>query len=141
MTGSENTYEVFLRARHPSLDPAVITEALRIQPEHCWKAGDPRVSQSGQPLGGQHRDSYWSAALPMEGAAGAGLSRETALNQQLLALTRHREFFKSLQAEGAEVSLVIEIPPVAGSALTLSVIGLRRATELNVEIDIQVVGD
>ena len=137
----DDTYVVVLRVRHPTLDPAELTSTLRVEPEHCWKAGDPRVSQSGQPLGGQHRDSYWSAPLPVESVGGATLTREVALSQQLLSLTQHRDFFKRLQADGAELSLVVEIPPVEGPVMTLSAIALRRAADLNVEIEFQVVGD
>jgi hypothetical protein len=139
--GADNTYEVVLRVRHPTLDPAELTGTLRIEPEHCWKAGDPRVSQSGQPLGGQHRDSYWSAPLPVESVGGAILSREAALNQQLLSLTRHRDYFKRLQGDGAELSLVVEIPAVSGPAITLNAVALRRAADLNIEIEFQVVGE
>jgi len=141
VASEDNAYEMVLRVRHPSLDPAVLTNTLRVQPEHCWKAGDPRVSQTGQPLGGQHRDSYWSAPLPVESVGGATLSREVVLSQQLLSLTRHRDFFKGLQADGAEISLVVEIPAVTGPAITLSAVCLRRAADLNIEIEFQVVGD
>jgi uncharacterized protein DUF4279 len=141
VSSSDNTYETVLRVRHPSLDPAELTDTLRVEPEHCWKAGDPRVSQSGQPIGGQHRDSYWSAPLPVEHVAGAPLSREGALSQQLLSLTTHRDFFKRLQSDGAEVSLVVEIAPAAGLAITLTALSLRRAADLNIEIEFQVVGD
>jgi hypothetical protein len=140
-TSSENTYEVMLRVRHPTLDPAELTETLRMEPEHCWKAGDPRVSQSGQPMGGQHRDSYWSAPLPVESVGGAPVSREVALSQQLLSLSRHRDFFKRLQGDGAELSLVVEIPSASGLAMTLNALALRRAADLNIEIEFQVVGD
>ena len=137
----DDTYVVVLRVRHPTLDPAELTSTLRVEPEHCWKAGDPRVSQTGQPIGGQHRDSYWSAPLPVESVGGATLTREVALSQQLLSLTQHRDFLKRLQTDGAELSLVVEIPPVEGPVMTLSAIALRRAADLNVEIEFQVVGD
>jgi hypothetical protein len=138
MTNGDQAYEIVLRARHPSLDPQVLTDTLRVHPEHCWKAGDPRTSQSGQPLGGQHRDSYWSASLPIESAAGA-VPLEAALSQQLLSLTRHRDFFKQLQTEGAQLSLVFEVQPTEGSTITLSAVSLRRLAELNLEVEFQIV--
>ena len=64
--GSAYTYAVTLRARHPTVDPAILTKTLKLDPAHSWKAGDPRLSQTGAPLGGQHRDSYWSAPLPSQ---------------------------------------------------------------------------
>jgi Domain of unknown function (DUF4279) len=136
-----DTYAVALRVRHASLDPAVLTETLRLEPAHSWKAGDPRVSQTGAPLGGQHRDSYWSAPLPIETTAGAAPPLEVGLSQQLLQLSRHRDFFKRLEVEGAEMSLVLEVSPVAGSALTFSPVLVRRLAELNLEMELQFIGD
>jgi len=54
--------EIFLRVKHPTMDPAEITEALGIEPEHSVHAG-PAASRSGvQRL---HSESYWLARLPM----------------------------------------------------------------------------
>jgi len=49
-----------LRVRHPTKDLGVLTDKLRLEPAFTWTAGEPRRSQSGSPLGGNHRDSYWS---------------------------------------------------------------------------------
>jgi len=39
-----NAYEftLSLRIRHPGIDPAEISSALGIEPQHTWKAGEPR---------------------------------------------------------------------------------------------------
>src|SRR5690242_6348573 len=63
LPSSAFSYSMSVRVRHPTLDLNVLTDKLRLEPAHSWKAGDPRRSQSGAPLGGQHRDSYWSAPL------------------------------------------------------------------------------
>ena len=39
---SEYEFALALRIRHPSIEPAQITEALGIGPQHAWKAGDAR---------------------------------------------------------------------------------------------------
>jgi hypothetical protein len=139
--GSAYTYAVTLRARHPSVDPAVLTETLKLDPAHSWKAGDPRLSQTGTPLGGQHRDSYWSAPLPGQLAGGTSVSLELFLSAQLLQLARHREFLSALQADGGEISLLVEIAPVANSVLTLSSAMSRRLADLNIELEFQFAGD
>jgi hypothetical protein len=79
--------------------------------------------------------------LPIETTAGALPPLEVGLSQQLLQLSRHREFFKRLESEGGEVSLVLEVTPVAGSALTFSPVLVRRLAELNLAMDLQFVGD
>src|SRR6185312_5049318 len=60
---SEYEFTVSLRIRHPTIDPDTITAALGIQPQHCWRAGEPRCDPAGAELGGTYRDSYWMGRL------------------------------------------------------------------------------
>jgi hypothetical protein len=138
---SAYTYAVSLRARHPTVDPAILTETLKLEPAHSWKAGDPRRSQTGATVGGQYRDSYWSVPLPGQMVGTTSLPLETFIAQQLLQLGRHRDFFSRLQAEGGEISLLIEIAPIANAILTLSSTVSRRLADLNMEIEFQFPGD
>jgi hypothetical protein len=131
--GSTYTYAVTLRARHPTVDPATLTDTL--------KAGDPRLSQTGTPLGGQHRDSYWSATLPGQMVGTTSVPLETFISTQLLQLARHRDFLGALQADGGEISLLIEIAPLANTVLTLSSTTSRRLADLNIEVEFQFPGD
>jgi len=39
-------YQLSLRIRHPSMDPADISRALNIEAEHSFRAGDSRVRRS-----------------------------------------------------------------------------------------------
>src|SRR3984885_12733161 len=139
--GSAYTYAVTLRARHPTADPAILTKTLKLDPAHSWKAGDPRLSQTGAPLGGQHRDSYWSAPLPSEMVGSATVSLETFLSAQLGQLARHRDFLSDFQAQGGEISLVVEVAPLASTVLTLTSAMSRRLADLNIEVEFQFPGD
>ena len=139
--GSAYTYAVTLRARHPTADPAILTKTLKLEPVHSWKAGDLRLSQTGAPLGGPHRDSYWSATLPVQLVGATAVPLETFLLAQLLQLARHREFLGALQADGGEISLLIEIAPLANTVLTLSSTLSRRLADLNIEVEFQFPGD
>ena len=56
--------EIFLRIKHPSMDPANITEKLGIEPEHAVHAG-LAASRSG--IRRLHSESYWLARLPSQG--------------------------------------------------------------------------
>ena len=139
--GSAYTYAVTLRARHPTADPALLTNTLKLDPAHSWKAGDPRLSQTGAHLGGQHRDSYWSAPLPGQMVGTVSVPLETFMSTQLLQLARHRDFLCALQADGGEISLLIEIAPLANTVITLSSTMSRRLADLNIEVEIQFPGD
>lgn len=135
------SYAVSLRVRHPTLDLSVLTEKLRLEPAHKWKAGDPRRSQGGATLGGTHRDSYWSAPLPAQMIGPNSMPLELFFSQQVLQLNRHREFLGKLRKDGAEFSLLIELAPVPNASLTLSSATARKLADLNIEVEFQFVGD
>ena len=64
-------YTVFLRIRHPSIDPDELTRVLGLEPAHAWAAGSPRPSSDASAVRGIHRQSYWVAPLaPAEWAVG-----------------------------------------------------------------------
>jgi hypothetical protein len=135
------SYAVSLRVRHPTRDLAVLTDTLRLESEFSWAAGDPRRSQSGSPLGGNHRDSYWSALLPAQMVGPASMPLELFFSQQLVQLSRHREFFAQLRSDGGQVSLLVELAPTANASLTISSASARKLAELDIEVEFQFVGD
>ena len=141
LPASAFSYAVSLRVRHPSKDLDVLTDKLRLEPDHSWKAGDPRRSQSGSALGGNHRDSYWSALLPAQMVGPSSMPLEMFFSQQLTQLARHREFFNSLQVDGGQVSLLVELAPTANASLTFSSASARKLADLNIEVEFQFVGD
>ena len=134
-------YSVSLRVRHPSLDPAELTRALRLEPLHCWRAGEPRRSDTGAALGGEHHDSYWAAPLPGEAVGAAAFPLELFLGRQLLQLGRHRELLDRLRAEGGQVSLLVEISPDESAVLTLGTAVSRQLADLNIELEFQFVSE
>jgi hypothetical protein len=140
LPASAFSYSVSLRVRHPTLDLSVLTEKLRLEPAHSWTAGEPRRSQTGAPLGGNHRDSYWSAPLPAQMDGPNSMPLELFFSQQVLQLGRHRDFLSKLQSGGGEVSLLVEISPVANAALTFGSATARKLADLNIEVEFQFVG-
>lgn len=60
---SDYEFIMSLRIRHPHIDPAEITVALRVEPQHAWRAGDLRRGSDGDEIGGAHRESYWMGRL------------------------------------------------------------------------------
>jgi hypothetical protein len=139
--GTAFSYAMSLRVRHPNVDPAVLTNALHLEPSHCWRAGEPRRSASGTAVGGEHRETYWSAPLPGQPVGSAAFPLELFLGQQLVQLGRHRELLARLQGEGGQISLLIEIPCVENASLTLSTSVSRKLADLNIEVEFQFVND
>lgn len=139
--GSAFIYAMSLRVRHPNLDPAVLTKTLHLEPLHSWRAGEPRRSVTGAAIGGEHRESYWSAPLPGQAVGAAAFPLELFLGQQLVQLGRHRELLSRLQDEGGQISLLIEISRVENAVLTLSTGTSRKLADLNIEVEFQFVNE
>jgi hypothetical protein len=124
--------QLFLRIKHPSLDPAEITRTLDIEPERAIAAGADVSSTGVRRL---HTESYWIAQLPTtsmrelakrarEGFAARetalGLSREDvvalmgATAQDLPILFRlrqlevHKEFFDRINRDGGSITLIVD---------------------------------
>jgi hypothetical protein len=54
--------QLFLRIKHPHIDPAEISRALELEPEYANKAG---TSVSAGGVKKIHSESYWLGALPV----------------------------------------------------------------------------
>jgi len=107
---SEYEFTISLRLRHPLVDPAMITQALAIEPQHTWQAGDPRRGPSGEALEGFHRESYWMGRL-MQGPqlSSAHVSVESVLLQTLAHLRRSQSLLEQLHAEGGVAELHVSL--------------------------------
>ncbi|NOJ80181.1 DUF4279 domain-containing protein [Myxococcus xanthus] len=82
---------VALRLFHPDLDPERVSSALGINPQHAWKAGEPRRTPEGESLPGVYPSGYWSIRRD--------LSEEAALDEFLASWVRELEPHASLLQE------------------------------------------
>ena len=107
---SEYEFTVSLRLRHPAIDPSTITQRLGIEPQHTWKAGDPRRDPGGGALQGLYRESYWMGRLMEEPQlSSARLSLESVLLEKLAHLRRSHDFLEQLHAEGGIAELHVSL--------------------------------
>jgi Domain of unknown function (DUF4279) len=115
-----NQYEftLSLQLRHPDIDPVRITEALGIEPQHTWRAGDPRRGAAGEQIEGVYRESYWMGRI-MEGPqlSSEGLLVESVLLQTVAQLRRAQSFLEQFKAE--EGLAEIHVSLFARDAFTL----------------------
>ncbi|MEP6547590.1 MAG: hypothetical protein ABJD53_08985 [Gammaproteobacteria bacterium] len=63
---SATRIQLSLRVRHPAIDPEEISEALGLEPEHCFKAGDSRPTRSKGRIAAHHTQTYWLAPVSAE---------------------------------------------------------------------------
>ncbi|HEX4267447.1 MAG TPA: hypothetical protein VHY36_06160 [Steroidobacteraceae bacterium] len=107
---SEYEFTVSLRIRHPTIDPAVITAALGIQPQHTWQAGQARCDEAGAEVGGQYHESYWMGGLMDEPQVSSGsVSLEGAIVKILTHLRRAQSFLEELNAQGGVAELLVSL--------------------------------
>ena len=103
-------FTVSLRIRHPTIDPDKISAALGIEPQHTWRAGEPRCDAAGAELGGGHHDSYWMGRLMDEPQlSSGGASVERVILKTLSQLRRAQSFLAQLNAEGGVAELLVSL--------------------------------
>ena len=136
-----NDYEFTfsLRIRHPAIEPAEITEALGIEPQHTWKAGDSRRASTGEPLERTYRESYWMGRLMDEPQLSSELaSVEATLLQTLTQLRRSQDFLARLSQEGGVAELHISMFTRGNFRLELSAESLTLLGRLGLGIALEV---
>ena len=107
---SEYEFTVSLRIRHPTIDPAKISATLGIQPQHAWRAGEPRCDPAGAELGGAHHDSYWIGRLmDAPQLSSDSVSVERVILKTLSQLRRAQSFLEQLNAEGGVAELLVSL--------------------------------
>lgn len=158
-------FELALRVRHPSMDPAVISKELRLKPEHCFKAGEPRESSSGLAATALHSESYWLATIdpgqwpaeqlsafdfPNMPRGGVAKDRLRVMLSSLgMALTigtthflrSHAEFLRRVQSEGGDVALIVELPADAAQSFTLTPQVAKVLSDFGISLDFEFTND
>lgn len=136
-----NAYEFTfsLRIRHPAIEPSEITQALGIEPQHTWKAGDSRRGSTGEPLERTYRESYWMGRLMDEPQLSSELMTvEAMLLQTLTQLRRSQEFLTRLSKEGAVAELHISMFARQNFRLELSAESLTLLGRLGLGVTLEV---
>jgi len=149
-------FQLSLRVRHPSIDPASISRELQMEPEHSFRAGEPRDPSRSLAVAPVHVDSYCLAKLDLEklllGTPETALVHEITRHTQAIAVTmlepalailtasvlrRHAEFFRRIQSEGGEVRLIVAISARKTRGFTLTPHLSRALSELRIPVDFE----
>jgi hypothetical protein len=136
---SEYEFTISLRIRHPTIDPDRITNALGIEPQHTWKAGDPRRDPGGEELEGDYRESYWMGRLMDAPQLSSGrLSVESVLQRTLDQLRRSHEFLDELNTNGGVAELQVSLYARENFRLELPADSLALLSRLRVSVVLDV---
>jgi hypothetical protein len=155
-------FQLSLRIKHPSIDPAEISKELGIEPEHSFRAGQPRLSKSGLGVAAVHTESYWLARLspaswfgtmPFEPLPNVPISQgiiDTAVTRNLgwalgLCAVRfnkaHTALLQAIRSEGGEISLLITLSPIAMNSFSLRPQVSRMFGERGITLEFEITDD
>jgi hypothetical protein len=152
-------FQLSLRVKHPSMDPADISKELRIEPEHSFRAGQPRHSKSGLVPAAVHTESYWLAPLDPASWFGNPSFAEPlrlAITQEHIdaAIARnltgvlglcavrfnkaHAALLHTIRSEGGEISLLVTLSPAAVSTFSLPPQISRMFGEMGITLEFEI---
>src|SRR5258708_36000396 len=98
------------RIRTPSLAPAEIPRARAIEPQHTWRAGEPRRGPADETLAGVYRESYWMGRLTEGPQLSSGsVTVEGVLLEPLVQLRRVEPFLALIREGGAEAEFPVSL--------------------------------
>jgi hypothetical protein len=133
-----------LRIRHPSLDPALISQVLQLTPTHAHRCGETRVGV-GERIS-HYSETYWLAPLQDHGFSAQpldapGNAAERLLQYWLAQLQRRRSFLQRVQAEGGQVSMLIQWPTSTATGFVLGAAVARILGELAIDMEFELPPD
>jgi hypothetical protein len=155
-------FQLSLRIKHPTMDPANISKELGIEPEHSFRAGQSRRSRTGVAAAAIHTESYWLAplnpsswfgTLPFEPLPNVPISQsmiDTAITRNLawalgLCAARfskaHTELLHTISSEGGEISLLVTLSASAISSFSLQPHISRIFGELGMTLEFEITSD
>jgi hypothetical protein len=133
-----------LRIRHPNLDPALISQVLQLTPSHAHRCGDTRVG-IGERIS-HYTETYWLAPLQDHGFTAQlldapGNAAERLLQYWLAQLQRRRGFLQRVQAEGGQMSLLVQWPTSTATGFVLGAAVARILGELSIDMEFELPAD
>ena len=154
-------FQLSLRIRHPSMDPAELSWAFRIEPEHSFRAGAPRTLRSGGASASVHPESYWLGVLePAEQRADLSFSgdhRSQIAQKQLAAVSNslswalclrtsrvlkaNADLLRRVRSEGGDVTLLVMICSGEVSSFTLAPEASQMFGELGITVEFELTSE
>jgi hypothetical protein len=155
-------FELSLRIRHPSMDPADISRELGIEAKDSFRAGEPRQSRSGHTSASVHGESCWLGTLdpisspaanwlsgfanmePAQKALGNTVARSLGWALSFHAthvLRTNAALLERIRKEGGQVSLLAALSPAAVDSFSLTPQVSRVFSDLGVTIEFEMTTD
>jgi hypothetical protein len=146
-------FSIALRLRHPSIDPKDLTRHLGIEPQHAWRAGEPRQVDDDAAGSALHRETYWVGLLPPpplgpspwgqrvdESLRQAAALPQASLYFTLLKMKRSAGFWREFAEQGGTVECLLQVHKPDRFQLELSQALLLALVDLRITLSIEVEG-
>jgi hypothetical protein len=153
-------FELSLRIRHPSIDPAELSREFQIEAEHAFRAGDPRPSRSTLAPPSVHTESYWLGLLKparpedlplpesrllqivQEHLASATKTLSWALSLRAVRFfNTHVQLLRRIRSEGGQISLLVAICTDEVNSFSLAPEASRVFGELGITVEFDLTDD
>jgi hypothetical protein len=152
-------FQLSLRIRHPSMDPADLSRELKIEAEHSFRAGEPRQPRSGIAPASVHAESYWLGALPLgkwpadmsfTGYPRLQLAQERLATESFgwaLSLSAirffqlHAALLRRIRSEGGQISLLVALSTGEVSSFSLVPEVSRVFGEFGITVEFELTND
>jgi hypothetical protein len=151
-------FSVRFRIRHPHIDPAELSRQLGVDPQHAWRAGEPRQREPGEVGSGVYRETFWvgslSAAQPWAGMVAeptrlgplavmintGPVQPQVSLYFTLLRMKRAAAFWREFMEQGGTIECLLLINAAESFQLEISQALLLMLVELKIALSIEVEG-
>jgi Domain of unknown function (DUF4279) len=128
-------YTVRFLIKHPSINPALITQRLHINPSGpTWTVGTARSTPKGTSLPGVYRESVWSHSVEVHDKR----SFFDEVVQLLEHLEPNAEFLRELTDSGGHAELILDLFGDRNIGDSISWEHLRRLAALRVNLGVEV---
>ena len=154
-------FQLSLRVRHPSIDPAELSREFQMEAEHCFRVGDPRSPRSNVAPPSVHAESYWLGLLKSPGRPVDVLfpeNRSSQIAQEHLAaatktlgwalsldavrfLNSHVQMLRRIRSEGGQISLLVVISAAEVNNFSLAPEASRVFGKLGITVEFELTGD
>ena len=127
-------YTLVLSIEHPTMDPAIISSKLGLEPRRSWAAGDQRTTPRGLRLARTNKTSLWRNWIEIEGRR--HFSKD--VSEVLLHLQEKADFIRELTDSGGSIMLYLQLPGDVNIGDELKWADLRQLAMLKIDLGIEV---
>jgi hypothetical protein len=134
---AEYRYSISIRISHPSLDLAHVSNALILEPNAIWKAGEPRTTPKGSPLPGINKINFWTARLIDDVSEHRSLG--DAISDALNMTAKASSLLMDIATSGGEVEFFVGWffdNGNSGDVLDHNLLGRLAARRINLSFDV-----